>query len=241
MAERIYRSPVGTNLDGITGIGWHIAGIQIDNPSGSWLFVTAIDQYVPPYRVGWKYPVSPQASSLSVRFVDSPSGSVSELVGDPITVTVYDVPIPTDHGNTSGAGGRVSIEPANLIRRVNFVAIEAGSAPISLNAALVGFRIVPVRFTVFALLGGVPLDPLDAGVYAIRTPLFVQWQGGTGAQILVNQGLSPAKPSDTLDVTPKAFSGLLAAGEEIVVWGATANGGGAQELISQLQYYHEAV
>jgi hypothetical protein len=222
-------------------VGWHIAGVEIDNPSGSWLVVEGINQTVPPYTKGWSYPIVPAQASLTVRFVDSPSGSVSEQVGGQPKIVAHDQPLPISQGFPSGAGGRVSAEPLNLIRRVNFVAIEAGSAPISLNAALVGFRIVPVRFTVFALLGGIPLDPLDAGVYAIRTPLFVQWQGGAGAQILANQGLSPAKPSDTLDVTPKAFSGLLAAGEEIVVWGATADGGGAQELISQLQYYHEAV
>ena len=74
--RRTIQTPVGTDVVSAAIQAGQIEGIRIDNPSGSWLLVSGIDQYVPPYRSGWQYPVSPSQSSISVRFVDSPSGSL---------------------------------------------------------------------------------------------------------------------------------------------------------------------
>lgn len=109
--EQIYRMALGTDLESATIPAYQIAGIVIDNPSGSWLRVSGVEKYVPPYTNQWSYPCSPKLASVSVRFVDSPSGSQSVLVGLPPIVTLYNVGVPAYAGTPSGAGARVATTP----------------------------------------------------------------------------------------------------------------------------------
>jgi hypothetical protein len=159
----VFYLPVGQDLrDASLGNSRFIQGIVIDNPSGSWLRVTGIEQYVPPYTVGWSYPVVPAAASLDVLFTDSPSGSPSELVGNPVTVNLYDELVPNHPGELSGALGNQEpgIAPISV---VEVGIITQGSVYTNLIAGALRQIIVPVQAT-FAYDNGIdgPSVPVKA-------------------------------------------------------------------------------
>jgi hypothetical protein len=234
MAERIYRSPVGTDLNGITGIGWQIAGIRIDNPSGSWLLVSGIDQYVPPYRLGWEYPVTPQASSLDVRFTDSPSGSESVNEGDPITVTVYDSSIPPNQGFASGAGMRVTTVPPLSFAQVSGTSTPAGSAgsgftlttnPTTARQQLV-IRRLSATYEMGDTVGGINPPP-SANCQILFECGAIQIWGG----------LSPEKPF--LDIVLEDGTVVGLTGNSLQGYAMNERGSGIQSVFFTAQYYRQ--
>jgi hypothetical protein len=85
--QKQFTAAAGTSLVSISlPNGTPIRGIQIDNPSGSWLYVSSEQQYCPPYTIGWAVMLSYSNSSVNVTAGNGPSGQVGTIQGDPYTV-----------------------------------------------------------------------------------------------------------------------------------------------------------
>ncbi len=229
---REFTTPVGTDLVAIALSGEHIAGIQIDNPSGSWLRVTGIEQYVPPYVTGWGYPVSPIAASLSVLFTTSPSGTPSELVGGPVVVRLYGEPVPASAGQASGAEQSQSPVGATAkIASVVATAIEAGQSTIVVPKVM-GKRIVPLAFYAAQTVSGFP--PIFSDT--IRATISIQVLLSGPTYLLPALALSPEVG---LVQAPFPQGTRLPLNTELEVWAASANGGGKQNFQASVLYYEQ--
>lgn len=77
-----------------------VASIAVDNPTGCWLLVEPLERYIPPNRIGWRANLSPTAKTITIRFVDAPTGGVASVItGGPIVVTVSDYESDMDIGD----------------------------------------------------------------------------------------------------------------------------------------------
>lgn len=226
---REFTTPVGTDLESIALTGSHILGIQIDNPSGSWLRVTGIEQYVPPFTIGWSYPAVPAAASLSVRFTASPSGTPSASTGGPVVVKIGDEPVAPSIGQPSGAAeyqqpGRGDV----LYTFQSFTLIDTA---LTIGATLTppsGFRFIPISLTVAAGIASAAIGQ------HIRTPVQVNLIDGFGAQLFPPIVISPELPMvGPLDPTPRQ----LGIGGTIEYSGLVAPGGGRVAIDTYLVYY----
>lgn len=226
MATREYRAAVGTDLNYIVGNGWHIAGITIDNPSGSWLRVTGIEQFVPPYTIGWQRSILPQQASVSVLFVASPSGTPSTTLGEPITVRVSDVPLPEAPGYNSGAEEIQTAGKGNIQHRFDVIlATEVAATNVTITPAA-DFRIVPLRWQVYA--------DSQTAAQAVRGFVFVRMIDGIGADLFPGAVINPSHPvTGWLFPTPRT----LGAGASIDIDSFTEEGAGKSQVISYLEFY----
>lgn len=73
-------------------------GIVIDNPSGSWLLVTPLHDYVPPYTMQWSRDFPMTVASATIRYVDGPASQVSTQQGDPFTAWLDSDPVGASAG-----------------------------------------------------------------------------------------------------------------------------------------------
>lgn len=121
---------LGQNLESFAAGAFQIGGIIVDNPTGSWLYIPNIREYVQPYTQGWQRPISPTTATITVRFADSPSGSQSTLVGKPVTVTVSDEPVAASNGFPTGSGARQQPFPPSTTTWTVFGAAPVLSAPV---------------------------------------------------------------------------------------------------------------
>lgn len=86
--------------------GFHVYGLAIDNPSGSWLYVNQ-QWYIPPYTFAWTKPVN-GSLNITVEFVSGPGGIVSVNVGGPVDVYAYDYAKPDATGYTTLGPGAIT-------------------------------------------------------------------------------------------------------------------------------------
>lgn len=114
-----------------------IRGIQIDNPSGSWLFVVSEQLYCPPYTIGWAMPLSYEQASITVRSGNGPSGQVATTQGDNWTLTLNDEAVEPSAGvpyqftqqftpNVFTAASSVAFNESNPELSVQLIAGVAG-------------------------------------------------------------------------------------------------------------------
>lgn len=97
--QRVIFTVVGTDrLDTMLLGGQQIRGVQVDNPSGSWLYLPEIQEYVPPYVLGWARNIRNAVLKLSFKFVDGPSGQLSTRAGGLPLADIYDTNIPDSEG-----------------------------------------------------------------------------------------------------------------------------------------------
>lgn len=61
-------------------------GVEIDNPSGSWLYIPSLETYIPPYTTGWAFGFPYDVASIDIIAGQSPAGQVSTTQGDPVVV-----------------------------------------------------------------------------------------------------------------------------------------------------------
>lgn len=121
--RRDFSSNVGVDLIGIAGNGWFINGIIVDNPTGAWLKISGINDFVPPYTQGWSRPVTPAAIAIDITFESiGPGGSSSDLVGEPISVTIIDQTIEVSNGQPIAPPG-ISINVTSAF--VNFTNVSS--------------------------------------------------------------------------------------------------------------------
>lgn len=96
------------DLEAISLPAGHARGIVIDNPSGSWLTVFPLYDFVPPYTIGWARDFPMSIASATVRYTDGPSGQISTQQGDPMSIALDTDPVGSSDG--SPAPGATFIE-----------------------------------------------------------------------------------------------------------------------------------
>lgn len=84
--------------------GFQIAGVTIDNPSGSWLWIPDDNTFIPPYRLGFAHTFAPTQRQISILFSNGPSGQVSTIAGDDPSASIYDRPVAESAGTQAGGG-----------------------------------------------------------------------------------------------------------------------------------------
>lgn len=95
---------VGTGIQSWVLPGsYQIAGIKIDNKSGSWLLLSD-GTFIPPYTLDFGHSFQPTVASLNVLFANGPAGQVSTQQGDNPIVTIYSEPVNESPGVPSGLG-----------------------------------------------------------------------------------------------------------------------------------------
>lgn len=191
---RPFYTALGNDLVNITLGTAQAEGVIIDNPSGSWLHVEGVDRYVPPYVMGWSFPFDPSVASVTVRFVDSPSGSQSSLTGTPPTVYLSDRPVPAFSGTPSGAGGRQSTIPPS---QTTFVALIADLPNLVIPTLVITATTGPV--IIRKLAGTFDLRDIGGPVagYDPRAIVALLWEAQLGAAWSWQFTISPEHPSWT--------------------------------------------
>lgn len=229
-AMREFTLPVGTDLIAAALSGTDIAGIRVDNPSGSWLRVTGIEQYVPPYTAGWTTPVVPNAASISVLFAASPSGTPSAEVGEPVTVTLYDISIGSSPGYPTGAQEIQQSGIGNDETRVFIFRIDETTDPSIAQLTL------PDGYRLGLLSWQVSVHPIFDTYTGLRAECMVFAVNGIGEDQFPPAIISPSHPTNPW--TPaigRQMEGALDIG------GGVAAGGGATDVIVYIRYYPIAV
>lgn len=82
----------GTSLTSksLPNASW-IRGIQIDNPSGNWLYVVSEQLFCPPYTIGWAIPLSYDQSSITVEArLTGPASQIGSNQGEDWSLTLFD-------------------------------------------------------------------------------------------------------------------------------------------------------
>lgn len=166
LQKRIFGQKVGgVDLLGLMP-GFQVAGIGIDNPSGSWLLVAPLNQFVPPYTMAWASPIDPPNITVEVSYpATGPGGLLSTNAGAPAVVTLYGYSV-------AASGGYPYIgsqQPPQLI-----VSGFASYAPATILACPAGqrIRLYTITLDVSAIIAPylttgaqfATLEPLTGGV-----------------------------------------------------------------------------
>ncbi len=229
MLERVYTLPLGQNALGITlPANQQIRGITIDNPSGSWLRVTGIEDFVPPFTMGWGANVNPARLTVDVLFADSPSGTASQLIGNMPVVTLYDYAVPASGGVASGVSQSQSPTGTDMQTGVFFppapeigVLVSLGLGPTPEQ------RIVPVRVYGSYNVGGGFIAPPRGSVLIELSTL-------TPFARYAVMNISPESPTFDFTFTQGVKCDV---GSELFITAATETGAGRHDLTMVLQYY----
>lgn len=171
-----------------------IAGLVVDNPSGSWLTIVigGATYFVSPYQLRWVKRIDPPVTSLtSLSFTNGPASQVSTKQGDQVTLTLLDQE--PDSKDTS------------FIQGFTPVITGALSAAMSLSTAMVGqqvpnlvatankrWRILTVYAALKSQFSTPPstLDSYDSGLYwLVYASTDANYRAGEGR-------LNPYKPTD---------------------------------------------
>jgi hypothetical protein len=79
--------------------GTPIRGIVVDNPSGSWLYISSEQQWVPPYTNGWSMPLTYDQTAITVDAQNQgPAGQVSTTQGSNWSLTLDSEPTDVNSG-----------------------------------------------------------------------------------------------------------------------------------------------
>lgn len=79
--------------------GHMIKGIQIDNPSGNWLYVVSEQLFCPPYTIGWAIPTTYDQSSINVEArLTGPANQVGTNQGENWRLNLFDVEVAPSAG-----------------------------------------------------------------------------------------------------------------------------------------------
>lgn len=80
---------------------WQIATVEIDNPTGRWVYIEPLSLYVPPYTIGWKKESRPWTVSLECTWAEAPAGGgVNVDDGTQLIVTLHSTYLGEDNGLT---------------------------------------------------------------------------------------------------------------------------------------------
>lgn len=205
----------------------HIASIKINNPTGSWIQVTGLDEFVPPYIQGWKRDFVPVRATISVRFTNSPSGAVSDPRGNQVLIVLYDEPQGGSDGISTGAQTELP-KSTNLYKKLYGVG-NPGDDVIFIAAGTIDDIIIPtgfeLRFT---------LDPAEDPPKGIARASF-HYDPGSGDVGMTSIEISPERPSWVYDVKPGTWE--IPAGSEVHCTLSGQEGMGDPELDVVFFYY----
>jgi len=202
--QREYTFPVaavGTQHLGLTlPANRQIRGVSIDNPSGSWLLVTTTGDTVPPYTLGWSRFLNPPALTVGIRFINSPTGTLSNpiLDGGPIVVTLDTNPQPNSTGYASGAAAQNPNIPAMEWTWGSLTTVGGLAQGFSIVPLLADRRSVLVHADVRIYTGMVPSYGI-VNIDFVTSPVILELHRVT---------LSPSSPARTDYFTP----GLITSG-----------------------------
>lgn len=93
--------PVGTIVEIRPNAPWQVATLEVDNPSGRWLYVQPLGDYIAPYTIGVKRELRPTTIDIKIEFAEPPAGGgVNVDDGTQIAITLHDTWIGEDTGLT---------------------------------------------------------------------------------------------------------------------------------------------
>lgn len=232
------QTPLGEDIESWQP-GFQIAGLRIDNPSGSWLHVETLNRYVPPYTLEYRADFIPSTTSLTIRFTDSPTGTPSELVGEPIVVQAFDTPQGFSQGYPSGGAHAQAPGVPKALISVATPAVppaELGSVLTTLVLGSQSFKIVPLKLYLaprtFESGPGLSYQELRAMVVTEIRDL-------AGINFLAPAlSISPESPFAALDFPPGL---VLPTGEPLRATSHGQVGAGYQGIAISTLYYEQAV
>jgi len=110
-------------------------GIEIDNPSGSWLYIPSLETFVPPYIVGWSYSFPYDVTAIDIiANQDGPAGQPSTSDGDPVIVFLTDESIATSEG-TPAPGKEVRPLTTPVLNLYSEIEVPYANSTITLISA----------------------------------------------------------------------------------------------------------
>lgn len=75
-------------------------GVEIDNPSGSWLYIPSLETFIEPYTSGWSFGFPYEVAGIDILVpLTGPAGQVSTVQGDNVVVYLTDQQIPNAAGS----------------------------------------------------------------------------------------------------------------------------------------------
>ena len=175
------QTAIGTDVIALTLPVGEILGLRIDNPSGSWLLIQPINEYVPPYILGWTRSFSTAAASIDIRFVNGPAGQISTRVGDPVRYTVDSLPLGISEGVASGNAVAGFIEQFTPVIPVSLVdqTVSFSGTTLTIIPAVANQRVRLLSFSIsygFGLAGGNHDTPI--GWALLDTSVSTRFAGG---------------------------------------------------------------
>ncbi len=186
--------PAGSGLLSWTFGTYQIAGIKIDNPSGSWILLPD-GTFVPPYTLGFGHSFQPRIALIDVLWANGPAGQVSTQQGDQAIVTIYSNPVGESPGIPSGQGtGFIEQFTPVITASALIYAKVSGSGFTTLFASVVGkrYRILTTSIC-YSVVNG-----LTIGSIYTDSPVTYRIEGSSGiTTVPVALGMiSPAHPVD---------------------------------------------
>lgn len=157
-------------------------GIEIDNPSGSWLLIPSFETAIPPYTIGWSMSFPIDVAAIDIIAGNGPSGQKGTSFGDPVVVYLHDLP---DVFNSPGSQSPGAPFVTNLD---NPEQIIFATFPITISA------IAPVTVNVLPAVGATQRARLFAyGLGPDQSPGFIN-RIDTFAVLQMQFGVSPLAP-----------------------------------------------
>lgn len=224
-----FTAPAGSSLHGIGLQTGYALGIEIDNPSGSWLYIPTLETFIPPYTVGWSQAFPYAVASCDIIAGNGPSGQVGTAQGDGITVYLSSTPVASSSGR-EGAAATTFIQ--------NFtpsLQADSGFVKLSLGGNQIIHSIVPpagqrVRILLWSFAYAItPIPPDDTWLSQFDCPVLAELSAATLiGRIVLNRN----RLSDTLVWSGAGYDGDV--GQTITIT-ATASWRTVQ-VLSALSY-----
>lgn len=237
MASLVRTTPVGVDIIALATL-WHIAGVQVDNPTGSWINIPNVGN-VPPYTIGWTRSVSPAAINIDVRFQASPSGATSDpTLGGLVVVTIYDHPVADLDGYASGAESQTPGAAQRYLQiytgAVTVTEIAFGGPDdIMLIAGPIDTIIVPLRLSFHAAIAGSrDIRGLIQASFAYTPP------GGFNTEhvtLIIMEG----QPTDRYDFLPGEL--VIPVGSTDLKFSTSVQTGAGDQRVAGVFGYYEIV
>jgi hypothetical protein len=131
LSIRVVTSPGNAIVDAGIPAG-EVAAIVVDNPSASWVWMPATNDFIPPYTLGWGMILPNRSASVNLQFpANGPDGTASVMLGDNIVLTLYD----SDAARVSG----VSNYPGRQFVPITRKKIIIGTMPVTTGLNGMGF------------------------------------------------------------------------------------------------------
>lgn len=206
MRTRFFANP-GVDLLGIGLVTGYSTGIEIDNQSGSWLYIPTLETFVPPFTIGWSLSFPYAVASVDVLAQDGPAGQISTSEGTGVTVYLSDARVGASAGvpDLSSRGAAASpdygsafidqsVEPATAVIQAT-TAIESAATVIFPVAGIANRRVRLYEISISYAVDAGTNEPMDGSVKA--------FPNGDGPSDIFAVGIiDPAHPIERLTFAP---------------------------------------